>query len=127
VLRPNARQYHTGFRHQVKSWPVNPVEKYIEQLEAIDEPLVIADLGCGDATIAKRLIPQGFTVLSYDLKSDNHYIIEADICQRIPLPGSETEIMDGGQVVDVVICALSLMSTNWLYCIREAWRILKIG
>lgn len=119
--------YHSGFRHQVKSWPVNPVDTYITQLESMGPPLVIADLGCGEATIAKRLVPKGYTVLSYDLKSDGHYIIEADICQKIPLPGSETDIKNGGQIVDVVICALSLMSTNWVSCIREAWRILKVG
>lgn len=91
------------------------------------QPVVIADLGCGDAAIARQLVPKGTCVLSFDLKSDNRYVVEADICQRIPLPGSETEESDGGQVVDVVVCALSLMSTNWMGCIREVWRILKSG
>lgn len=90
------------------------------------QPLVVADLGCGDAAIAKELGPQGVCVLSYDLRSDGHYITEADICNKLPLPGSEThDGIDGGQVVDIVICALSLMSTNWVQCIREARRVLK--
>jgi hypothetical protein len=47
------------------------------------------------------------------------------------LPGSEVD-SDGGeessqghaQIVNVVVCALSLMGTNWPNCIRESWRIL---
>jgi len=120
-------QYHTGFRQQVKSWPINPVGQYVSEIAAMKRPLVVADLGCGDAAIAKELVPRGFCVLSYDLKSDNHYIIQADICTKLPLPGSETREHSGGQVVDIVVCALSLMSTNWVGCIREAWRVLKSG
>lgn len=69
-------------------------------------------------------------MLSFDLVSDGAFVVEADTCSKIPLPGSEIVEEDeegGGQVVDVVVCALSLMSTNWVGCIREAWRILKTG
>jgi ribosomal RNA-processing protein 8 len=69
------------------------------------------------------------TVLSFDLVSDGAFVIEADACQKIPLPGSEggdSGISVGeAQVVDVVVCALSLMNTNWPTCIREAWRVLR--
>ncbi|KAI0356492.1 hypothetical protein OH77DRAFT_1423426 [Trametes cingulata] len=130
--------YHTGFRHQVGSWPTNPVSHYISALSSYPPKTVIADLGCGDAALARALVPKGMTVLSFDLVSDGAYVIEADTCVRVPLPGSEkpigapttnsddsTEEEGEGQVVDVVICALSLMGTNWPGCIREAWRILK--
>ncbi|KAI0363572.1 hypothetical protein BV20DRAFT_975557 [Pilatotrama ljubarskyi] len=130
--------YHTGFRHQVESWPTNPVSHYISTLSSYPAKTVIADLGCGDAALARALVPKGMTVLSFDLVSDGAYVIEADTCVRVPLPGSEkpigtsasnsddsTEGEGEGQVVDVVICALSLMGTNWPGCIREAWRILK--
>jgi ribosomal RNA-processing protein 8 len=90
---------------------------------------VIADLGCGAAALAKALIPRGLNVLSYDLISDGEFVIEADVFDRIPLPGSEGDSREKttghAQVVDVVVCALSLMGTNWPRCIREAWRILK--
>ncbi|KAI0650171.1 methyltransferase-domain-containing protein [Trametes meyenii] len=132
--------YHTGFRHQVESWPTNPVSHYISALSSYPARTVITDLGCGDAALARALIPRGFTVLSFDLRPDGAYVIEADTCARVPLPGSEkplnaatsssgddTEVEGEGQVVDVVICALSLMGTNWPGCIREAWRILKNG
>ncbi|TFY69463.1 hypothetical protein EVJ58_g370 [Rhodofomes roseus] len=136
MMRENPKvfeEYHTGFRHQVHSWPTNPVSHYISVLSAYPGKTVIADLGCGDAALARALVPKGFTVLSFDLVSDNTYVIEADACVRLPLPGSEDpdeaeEDIDSegrGGVVDVVVCALSLMGTNWPNCIREAWRVLR--
>jgi len=84
---------------------------------------VIVDLGCGEAALAKALIPKGLTVLSYDLISNEPFVIEADICSKIPLPGGEEEAV--GQVVDVCVCSLSLMNTNWIFSLREAHRVLK--
>lgn len=127
----NFHEYHKGFRHQVHSWPSNPVTHYVEELSALPKGTIIADLGCGDAALVRELAGKKQTVISFDLVSDGMYVVEADICSKIPLPGSEpqgSEKSDGvGQVVDVVVCALSLMSTNWPNCIREAWRILKPG
>ena len=125
-------QYHAGFRHQVESWPTNPVAHYISVLSSCPAKTVIADLGCGDAALARALVPKGMTVLSFDLVSDGAYVVEADTCLRVPLPGSEPGTGDGksegeGQIVDVVVCALSLMGTNWPGCIREAWRVLRSG
>ena len=124
-------QYHTGFRHQVHSWPTNPVSHYISALATYPRRTVIADLGCGDAALARELLPKEMTVLSFDLVSDGAFVVEADICAKIPLPGSEAvegQKSEGeGHIVDVVVCALSLMGTNWPSCIREAWRILKAG
>ena len=125
-------QYHKGFRRQVESWPSNPVSHYISALSSYPSRTVIADLGCGDAALARALVPKGYTVLSFDLVSDRAFVIEADISERLPLPGSEGD-GDGngksshghGQIVNVVVCALSLMGTNWPNCIREAWRILR--
>ncbi|VDB96959.1 unnamed protein product [Peniophora sp. CBMAI 1063] len=128
---PNVfHEYHKGFRHQVESWPSNPVSHYIDELSSYPSKTVIADLGCGDAALARALIPRGFTVLSYDLVSDGAFVTEADIFGRLPLPGTLPED-DGSkhdgeaQVVDVVVCALSLMGTNWPLCVREAWRVLR--
>lgn len=126
-----SNQYHTGFRHQVLSWPTNPVEHYVSKFAQYPARTIIADLGCGDAAIAKGLSDKGVAVLSYDLVSDHKYVIEADICDTVPLPGSEGagrgKSTGEGQVVDAVVCSLSLMGVNWLNCIREAWRILKSG
>jgi len=122
-------EYHIGFRHQVESWPTNPAEQYVSALLGYPPKTLIVDLGCGDASLAKALLPKGMIVMSFDLISDGAYVIEADICERLPLPGSEgtegEKSFGEGQVVDVAVCALSLMGTNWPNCIREAWRILN--
>jgi ribosomal RNA-processing protein 8 len=113
------------------SWPINPVEHFASIFAAYPPKILIADLGCGDAALAKKLLSKGISVMSFDLVSDNGYVVEADICDKIPLPGSEGSSKDKstgeGQVVDIVVCALSLMGVNWVNCIREAWRILKAG
>ena len=118
-----------GFRHQVEQWPTNPVQHYISALSNYPPKTVIVDLGCGDAALARAMIPQGMIVLSFDLVSDGVFVTEADICDKIPLPGSQGDLNEKssgeGQVADIVICALSLMGTNWPNCLREAWRILK--
>lgn len=131
LIPSHSQQYHVGFRRQVQSWPSNPVSHYISELSTYPAKTVIADLGCGDAALARALLTKNFTVLSFDLVSDGAYVTEADICSRVPLPGSEpqsVEVAQGeAQVVDVVVCSLSLMSTNWPKCISEAWRILRPG
>ncbi len=116
----------------MESWPSNPVSHYISTLSCYPPRTVIADLGCGDAALARALIPKGYTVISFDLVTDGAFVIEADIFERLPLPGSEGD-SDGStksdhghsQIVNVVVCALSLMGINWPNCIREAWRILR--
>lgn len=134
-LTQHVPQYHTGFRHQVHSWPDNPVSHYIASLSSRPAGTVVVDLGCGDAALAKALVPRGLVVLSYDLVSDGEWVVDADVCGRVPLPGSEGREGSGSeegqegvsaQVVDVVVCALSLMSTNWVGTVREAWRVLKL-
>lgn len=104
------------------SWPTNPVAHYITALSAYSKDTLVVDLGCGDASLAKALVPKGFRVLSYDLASDGEYVVEADVCERLPLPGVRD---GGGRIVDVVVCALSLMSLNWIECLREARRVLR--
>ena len=115
----------------MQSWPSNPVSHYISELSSYPPKTVIADLGCGDAALARALLTKNLIVLSFDLASDGTYVIEADICSRVPLPGSEPQsaaaIQGEAQIVDVVVCALSLMSTNWPKSISEAWRILRPG
>ncbi|KAG9003348.1 25S rRNA (adenine645-N1)-methyltransferase [Tulasnella sp. JGI-2019a] len=115
-------EYHTGFRRQVTSWPTNPVKHYISKLSTYSKGSLIVDLGCGDASLAKALIPKGYPVISFDLVSHGEFVTEVDICDKLPLPGA---VDGGGRIVDVVVCALSLMSLNWMQCLREARRVLK--
>ncbi|KAI8333386.1 methyltransferase-domain-containing protein [Chlamydoabsidia padenii] len=108
-------EYHEGFRHQVESWPVNPVDLILEQLSKMPKGTVVADLGCGDAVIGHTLKKQ--KVLSYDLIAKNDKVIACDIT-KLPLSAN---------VVDVVVFSLSLMGTNYVDFLKEAHRILKEG
>lgn len=139
-------EYHAGFSRQVKeSWPSNPVDGYVQAIrkrggvsppkkgakpdKSNSQPRIlprrpnggctIADLGCGDAQLAASLAPSAtklnLKLLSYDLHSPNSHVTKADI-SNLPL--------DDGSV-DVAIFCLSLMGTNWVSFVEEAWRVLR--
>nr|CCC89299.1 unnamed protein product [Trypanosoma congolense IL3000] len=76
---------------------------------------VIADMGCGDALIAQTLKPKGYTVHSFDLHAVNEHVTVANIA-RVPLEKNS---------VDICVFSLSLMSTDYIKCLYEAFRILK--
>lgn len=138
-------EYHAGFSQQVKeSWPVNPVDKYIAAVKtrglfSMDEkdgkqrssknlPLprrpktslcTIADLGCGDAPLARgcQSITKSHKLRfhNFDLHAPNTQVTKADI-SNLPLRDGEA---------DVAVFCLSLMGTNWISFVEEAWRILR--
>ena len=126
-------EYHAGFSQQVKaSWPQNPVELYIRAIKArgptdAHHPLprrktgrcTIADLGCGDAPLARGCQVQvkalGLKFHNFDLHAANAFVTKADIA-AVPLRDGE---------VDVAVFCLSLMGTNWVSFVEEAWRLLR--
>ncbi|KAL9616060.1 MAG: hypothetical protein Q9160_009031 [Pyrenula sp. 1 TL-2023] len=87
----------------------------------------LADLGCGDAALARSLTSSApphqsasskilnIRVNSYDLYASNEYVTQADIAS-LPLRDGE---------IDIAIFCLSLMGTNWIDFVEEAWRILR--
>ncbi|KAK5938871.1 25S rRNA (adenine645-N1)-methyltransferase [Knufia obscura] len=133
-------EYHAGFSQQVKdSWPRNPVDVYIKTLKsrgslaspvnasAALPPLprrkpglcTIADMGCGDAPLARGLQSVirklNLKLHNFDLHAPNSLVTKADI-SALPLRDGE---------VDIAIFCLSLMGTNWLTFVEEAWRVLR--
>ncbi|MCJ1464512.1 25S rRNA (adenine645-N1)-methyltransferase [Pseudocyphellaria aurata] len=86
----------------------------------------IADLGCGDATLAASLAklckPFSLHIHSFDLAkgdgSNANLITVADICGTLPLEDNS---------IDVAIFCLSLMGTNWVDSVQEAARIVRPG
>ncbi|KAG0066972.1 25S rRNA (adenine645-N1)-methyltransferase [Linnemannia elongata] len=106
-------EYHEGFRSQVELWPQNPVDIFISQLKPMSKDTVIADLGCGDAQISAELPKHN--VLSFDLVAKNDRVTACDIA-HLPLEDAS---------VDVAIFCLSLMGTDFLKFLREAYRVLK--
>lgn len=141
-------EYHDGFRSQVTSWPENPVDVFAKQImnrckRPINAPgglpglvdpknnnkeIVIADMGCGEAQLAlkinqffnkfnkgkKQFKKYNHKIHSFDLKRVNERITVADI-KNVPLEDNSCTI---------VIFCLSLMGTNFLDFIKEAYRIL---
>ncbi|KAI5463318.1 methyltransferase-domain-containing protein [Mariannaea sp. PMI_226] len=119
-------EYHEGFRRQVKVWPENPVDSFLNDIRTrgrtvlprTTQECTIADLGCGDARIAEALQAEGkkmrVTVKSFDLQSPSPLVTKADI-SNLPLE-------DGS--INVAIFCLALMGTNWVDFIEEAYRIL---
>ena len=88
----------------------------------------IADLGCGDATLAGSLLLSAkslnLNILSFDLaKGDSphaNFITVADIANL-----SAADIKN--ESVDIAICCLSLMGTNWVDIVNECARIVRRG
>lgn len=76
--------------------------------------LVVADFGCGDATLSES-VPQ--KVHSFDLVAANDNVTACDM-SRVPLKNAS---------VDVAVYCLSLMGTNLKDYLIEANRVLKIG
>ncbi|EMG46261.1 RRP8 25S rRNA [Candida maltosa Xu316] len=137
-------EYHQGFAQQVSSWPENPVDVFVNQIKTrakarpVNAPgglpglktkqVVVADMGCGEAQLsldvskfletynkrAKKHKQLDIKVHSFDLKKQNDRITVADI-KNVPIPDESCS---------VVIFCLSLMGTNFLDFIKEAWRIL---
>lgn len=130
-------EYHAGFSQQVKeSWPQNPVDTYVKSIAyrgGLSTPVdgtmplprrkpgqcKIVDLGCGDAPLARGLQKVAkklsLTLYSYDLHAPNSHVTVADI-SALPLHDGEA---------DLAIFCLSLMGTNWLSFVEEAWRVLR--
>ncbi|KAK5545644.1 25S rRNA (adenine645-N1)-methyltransferase [Vermiconidia calcicola] len=132
-------EYHAGFSQQVKdSWPQNPVEQYVRSIKTRGIPneketdtallplprrktgsCTIADLGCGDAPLARGCQSQVKNLKlkfhNYDLHAANNFVTKADIT-NLPLRDGEA---------DIAVFCLSLMGTNWLSFVEEAWRILR--
>jgi len=106
--------YHIGFRNQVDLWPMNPVDIYITYLNTKPKNWIIADFGCGEAKIAQNVKQK---VHSFDFVEYNEYITACDM-SHVPLDDMS---------VNCAIFCLSLMGTNLVQYLKEAFRILKLG
>uniref|UniRef100_A0A915Q6U8 Ribosomal RNA-processing protein 8 n=1 Tax=Setaria digitata TaxID=48799 RepID=A0A915Q6U8_9BILA len=109
--------YHKGYQKQAKKWPYNPVDEIIRWIRSLKlNDLVIVDLGCGNATIAKTLSDIA-TVYSYDLVAVNDFVTRCDM-SKVPLCSES---------VNIAVFCLSLMGTNLIDYLEEAHRLLKKG
>lgn len=101
----------------------------VEPLPRTNGTCTLADLGCGDATLAASLLPSAFPktknlnvkIHSFDLAQGDgpnaHLVTVADIT-ALPLKDGQ---------VDVAVLCLSLMGTNWVSCVDEVARVVRWG
>jgi superfamily II DNA or RNA helicase len=107
-------QYHTLYREARKDWAVVPYEEMIRWCRQ-RSGYVIGDFGCGEAKLAEA-VSDRHTVYSFDHVAANDDVVACDMT-HVPLDD---------ETLDVAIFSLSLMSTNFADCIREAKRTLKL-
>ena len=108
--------YHKGFSLQAKKWPSNPNDLILKTLLLPKyKSMSIVDVGCGEATLAKALIPLGYNIKSFDLVALNDNVTVADM-KNLPIENSS---------IDLAVYCLSLMNKNFIPFITEANRILK--
>ena len=146
--------YHEGFRAQAATWPVNPLDAIIAWIRRKHPRARVADMGCGDARLAKMLNAAGQKAAAAaatsgggDKDTDKggngknkgknkgpaalnmNTVHSFDLVSVDPLVTacdvSHTPLEDGS--VDIVVFCLSLMGTNIGDFLREAHRILRPG
>ncbi len=118
-------EYHNGFREQAKKWsnkhnPVTWIAQRLQNRFQKQKGVVVADFGCGDATLAKTL-PKRFTVHSLDL-------VAGPGLEDIITPCNIADVnhLDEG-TVDVGVYSLALMSTDIFEILHECSRLLRVG
>ncbi|XP_008784309.2 ribosomal RNA-processing protein 8 [Phoenix dactylifera] len=104
--------YHAGYQEQMSHWPEQPVNIIIRWLKSHSTSLIVADFGCGNASLAKNVKNKVFSI---DLVSSDPSVIVCDM-SHTPLDNSS---------VDVAVFCLSLMGTNFPNYLQEAKRVLK--
>lgn len=139
-------QYHEGFRTQVKSWPVNPVDviykwiisyyqKHKKEFQEKNQAQVrVADFGCGDAKLAEKLL--NFQPISNnDKKRGDHgdtskrpfKVHSFDLVangNKLITPCDMSNVPLKNSSIDIGVFVLALMGTNIADFIREAHRVL---
>ncbi|KAI4489489.1 hypothetical protein M0802_011101 [Mischocyttarus mexicanus] len=104
--------YHDGYKQQVTRWPLNPLDIIIDSIKKMPNDYVIADFGCGEATLAASIEQKTH---SFDLISANDRVKACDMAHTPLLTSS----------VHVAVFCLSLMGSNLSDYILEANRVLK--
>jgi ribosomal RNA-processing protein 8 len=103
--------YHEGFREMASAWPQNPLDLVVEMIQSKYPKEVVADMGCGDAALSRRLSNK---VHNFDLVSRDPSVTACDMA-HVPLKSKS---------VGVVVFCLALMGENIEDFIKEAHRIL---
>ncbi|KAI0523102.1 hypothetical protein KFK09_005492 [Dendrobium nobile] len=104
--------YHAGYQEQMSRWPEQPINIIIKWLKSRSSSMVVADFGCGNASLARTIENKVFSI---DLVSTDPSVIACDM-SHTPLESKS---------VDVAVFCLSLMGINYHSYLKEANRVLK--
>lgn len=107
--------YHEGYRVQVTHWPSNPLTHIKAWVRLLPPAWIIADLGCGDADLAKSFPERN--IRSFDLVAARPEVTACNIA-HLPLVAES---------VHAAVFCLSLMGRDWPSFLQEAHRVLKPG
>merc|ERR1712137_1014006 len=100
--------YHKGYKEQILSWNINPVDFLISWLLKFSSYRdIIVDLGCGEAKIALKFYKN--KVISFDIFALNNSVIISDLEILPCISGT----------IDFAIVSLSLMKENYLLFLKE--------
>jgi len=108
--------YHEGYSASMARWPDQPLDEIISYIRKRSSNLVIVDMGCGEAHLARTLLPTHRHVHSFDFLALNEHVHACDFAHT-PLSNNS---------IDIVVFCLSLMGTNLTEFIIEAHRILRL-
>ena len=103
--------YHSLYAEKRKEWSEIP---YVEIAKKIKErpEWVVADMGCGENLLSKELTNH---IHAFDYVAIDENVTACDM-SSVPLNSQE---------VDAVVFCLSLMGSNYLDYLKEAFRIIK--
>jgi len=103
--------YHSLYAEKRKEWDEIP---YIEIAKKIKErpEWVVADMGCGENLLSKEVVNK---VHPFDYVAIDKNVTACDM-SSIPLKNQE---------IDAIVFCLSLMGSNYLDYIKEAFRVVK--
>jgi superfamily II DNA or RNA helicase len=106
--------YHTLYSQARENWYDIPYKVIADKISSCSPRFHIADLGCGEALLAKELLGKVDKIHSFDHIAINDDVVACDI-SKLPL---------GDKSVDIAVLSLSLMGKNYKDYIHEAHRIL---
>ena len=103
--------YHSLYSERRKDWDEIPYIEIAKKIKELPE-WVIADMGCGENLLSKEVTNK---VHAFDYVAISENVTACDM-SNVPLKDQE---------VNAVIFCLSLMGSNYLDYIREAFRVTK--
>lgn len=104
--------YHTLYREAREKWPEQPFERIAERIR-LRPDWMVGDFGCGECLL-RQALPDNH-IICIDHVAWDEQVIACDMAST-PLEQA---------TLDAAVFSLSLMGTNWVDYLREAFRTLR--